>query len=156
MFLKLATNRQSDKAFLLTSEFCPQRVVCPCPWAILSYGKTLKMYIKSEFKKCFLKLATNGQNDKGFLLISKVCPQGVFCPAPGLYTCIKSLKICIKSDFVEIILKLALYGQRQWIFCPCRGFFHMVTMEKNTYKIGIQNIFFLNMQQMGKVIRAFC
>ena len=27
--LKLATNGQSDKAFLLTSGFCPQRVVCP-------------------------------------------------------------------------------------------------------------------------------
>ena len=34
IFLKLATNGQSDKACLLTSEFCPQRVVCPCPGAI--------------------------------------------------------------------------------------------------------------------------
>ena len=34
IFLKLATNGQSDKAFLLTSEFFPQRVVCPCPRAI--------------------------------------------------------------------------------------------------------------------------
>ena len=32
--LILATNVQSDKAFLLTSEFCLQRVVCPCPGAI--------------------------------------------------------------------------------------------------------------------------
>ena len=30
----------------------------------------------------FFKPATNGQNDKGFLLTSKVCPQGVFCPCP--------------------------------------------------------------------------
>ena len=34
IFFKLATNGQSDEAFLLTSEFCPQRVVCPCPGAI--------------------------------------------------------------------------------------------------------------------------
>ena len=34
VFLKLATNGQSDKAFLLTSELCPQRVVYPCPGAI--------------------------------------------------------------------------------------------------------------------------
>ena len=30
IFLKLATNGQSDKAFLLTLGFCPQRVVWPC------------------------------------------------------------------------------------------------------------------------------
>ena len=34
IFLKLATNGQSDKAFLLTSGFYSQRVVCPCPGAI--------------------------------------------------------------------------------------------------------------------------
>ena len=39
IFLKLATNGQSDKAFLLTSEFCPQRVVCPCPGAIYMWKK---------------------------------------------------------------------------------------------------------------------
>ena len=42
-FLKLATNGQSDKAFLLTSRFCPQRVVCPCPGAI---------YMSKNIKKC--------------------------------------------------------------------------------------------------------
>ena len=31
---KLATNGQSDKAFLLPSKLCPQGVVCPCPGAI--------------------------------------------------------------------------------------------------------------------------
>ena len=29
--LKLATDDQSDKKFLLTSELCPQRAVCPLP-----------------------------------------------------------------------------------------------------------------------------
>ena len=78
----------------------------------------------------FLKLATNGRSDKGFLLTSNVCPQGDFYPCPEAYTCIKSLKMCIKSDFEEMILKLATYGQRekafllsskfcpQWIVCP--------------------------------------
>ena len=37
--LKLQTNGQSDKTFLLTSGFCPQRVVCPCPGAIYT-GRT--------------------------------------------------------------------------------------------------------------------
>ena len=30
--------------------------------------------------------------DKAFLLTSKFCPLGAVCPAPGLYTCIKSWK----------------------------------------------------------------
>ena len=74
------------------------------------------MCIKSEFKEICLKLATSGRGDKGFLLTSKVCPQGVSALAPELYTCIKSLKMCIKSDFEEIILKLATYGQREKAF----------------------------------------
>ena len=69
------------------------------------------MCIKSEFKEICLKLATNGRSDKGFLLTSKVCPQGVFCPCPGLYTCIKSFKMYLKSYFKEIVLKLATNGQ---------------------------------------------
>ena len=39
-----------------------------------------------------LKLATNGQSDKGFLLTSKFVPKGLSAPALGLYTCIKALK----------------------------------------------------------------
>ena len=40
-----------------------------------------------------LKLAANGQSDKGFLLTSKnFVPKGLSAPALGLYTCIKELK----------------------------------------------------------------
>ena len=64
------------------------------------------MCIKSEFKEIYFKLATNGRSDKGFLLTSNVCPQGIFFAlAPGLYTCIKSFKMCLKSYFKEIVLK---------------------------------------------------
>ena len=69
-----------------------------------------EMYIKSDFKAFVFKPATNGQSDKGFVLTSKVCPQGLSALALGLYTYIESLKMCIKSDFEEIILKLAAYG----------------------------------------------
>ena len=91
---------------------------------------------KSELKEICLKLATNGRSDKGFLMTSKVCPQGFFSAlSPGLYICIKSLKMCIKSDFEEIVLKLATYWQRekafllsskfcpQWIVCLCPGLY---------------------------------
>ena len=42
IFFKLATNGQSDKKFLLTSKFCPEGVVCPCPRAIYMYKNHLK------------------------------------------------------------------------------------------------------------------
>ena len=38
----------------------------------------------------YLKLATDDRSDKKFLSTSKLCPLGAVCPAPGLYTCIKS------------------------------------------------------------------
>ena len=57
--------------------------------------KTLKMYIKSEFKEICLKLATNDRSDKGFLLTSKVCPQGVFCPYPGAIYMYKNHLKCV-------------------------------------------------------------
>ena len=65
----------------------------PCPGATYRW-KNKKICIKS--KMICLKLPTDGQNDKGFLLTSKVCPQGVFCPCPGavyMYTFKKSLNV---------------------------------------------------------------
>ena len=109
MFLKLATNGHWDKAFLLTSGRCPQRVVCPST-GLYTCGKHLKMCIKSEFRDLF---ETNGRSNKGFLLTSKVCPEGVSALVSGLYTGIESLKMYIKSDFEAIILELATYGQRE-------------------------------------------
>ena len=44
IFLKLATNDRSDKIFLLTSKFRPQRVVSPCPGAVYMYKIMKKMY----------------------------------------------------------------------------------------------------------------
>ena len=76
------------RAFLLTSKVCSQGVFCPCPGAIESF----KMFYKSYFKEIVLKLATNGQSNKGFLLISTFVPKGLSAPALGLCTCIKALK----------------------------------------------------------------
>ena len=52
------------------------------------------MCLKSYFKEIVLKLATNGQSDKGFLLTSTFVPNGLSAPALGLHvcTCIKALK----------------------------------------------------------------
>ena len=115
IILKLATYGQREKAFLLSSKFCPQWIVCPC-LGLYTYGETWKKCIYNwTSKQFFFKPATNGQSDKGFLLTSKVCPQGVVCPFPG-----------------------AIYVYK---------------IIKNVYKI---RFLFLNLQRMGKVIRAFC
>ena len=50
------------------------------------------MCLKSYFKKIVLKLATNGQSDKGFLFTSTFVSKELSAPALGLYTCIKALK----------------------------------------------------------------
>ena len=67
------------------------------------------MCIKSEFKEICLKLATNGRSDKGFLLTSKVCSQGVFLS--GAIYIYRTFKMCFKSYFKEIVLKHAANGQ---------------------------------------------
>ena len=52
--LKLATDDQSDKKFLLTSKHCP------LPRGYIHVLNHEKNCIKSEFEKIFFKLATNG------------------------------------------------------------------------------------------------
>ena len=47
-FLKLAANGKSDKAFLLTLGFCPQRVVGPSP------RKNIKKIAENENSKRFV------------------------------------------------------------------------------------------------------
>ena len=51
-----------------------------------------KTCLKSDFTEFVLKLATNGQSDKGFLLTSTFGPKVLSAPILGLYTCKKALK----------------------------------------------------------------
>ena len=75
MFLKLATNEQSDKAFLLKSKVCPQGVVCPCPGAIYMY-EIIKKWFKIRLQRDFFETLANDWSDK----TSKFCPFEVVCP----------------------------------------------------------------------------
>ena len=58
-YLKLATDEQSDKKFLLTSKLCPMGAVSPLPRGYIHVINHEKKYIKSDFKEISLKLATN-------------------------------------------------------------------------------------------------
>ena len=62
---------------------------------MLLYGKKGKTVDFSETMVVYdLKLATDDRSDKKFLFTSKLCPLGggggLYAPAPGPYTCIKS------------------------------------------------------------------
>ena len=106
------------------------------------------MCIISDFD--FFLLETNKQSDKGFLLTSKVCPNGLYALASGLYACKISLQMCIKPDFKDIILKLATYGQREkafllssklcpkFVVCPARGYIHVENMKKKRVEIVLK------------------
>ena len=58
------------------------------------------MGLKSDLKEIVLKLATDGQSDRGFPLTSIFVPKGLSAPALGLYTFIKALKY-IYQDHVS-------------------------------------------------------
>ena len=88
--------------------YCKVKFGLLCLW---EKGKT--MDFSETIVVCDLKLATDVQSDKKFLLTSKLCPFGAVCPlhpAPGLYTSIKSWKKLYKISFKEISLKLATNG----------------------------------------------
>ena len=47
IILKLETYGQREKAFLLSSKFCRQGVVCPCPGSVYIY-KSIKIYTRTR------------------------------------------------------------------------------------------------------------
>ena len=126
------------------------------------------MCIKSEFKEICLKLATNGQSDKGFLLTSKFCPQGVFCPCPGaiyMYKIIKNVykirfrrdhfetcNICAKRKGLSTVIKIL----SPMDCLPLPGAMYIWWNMKKMYIKSDFKAIFLNLQQMGKVISAVC
>ena len=143
----------------------------PLPWGYIyiHVEKHLKMHIKSEFKEIFLKLATNGRSGKSFLLTSKFLSQGFVCPCSGAIFMYKIIKKCVsnqnsKSPFWNLQQMVKVI----WAFCwrqnfvtrelsaPGFGLYTCMRILKNIYKIRLQSDFFLNLQQMVKMMRPFC
>ena len=96
-----------------------------------------KNVYKIGLQSFFFKLATNGQNDKGFVDIKSLSPRDCLGHAQGLYTYIKSLKMCLKSYFKEIVLKLATNEQSDkgfllslGVVCPCPGVYTCIKAFK--------------------------
>ena len=131
--------------FCWHKNFVPKGLSVPA-LGLYTFIKSFKMCLKSYFKEIVLKLATNGQNDMGFLLTSMFVPKGLlmfvpkglFAPALGLYTCIKALKyipgqVSVYRTAGPLVFKLATIGQSdqaflltsgfcpQRVVCPCPG-----------------------------------
>ena len=83
---------KEKRPFCCHQNFVPSGLSASSQGYIYIWWNMKKMYIKSDFKAIFLKPATNGQSDKGFLLTSTFVPKGLSAPALGLYTFIKALK----------------------------------------------------------------
>ena len=168
MFLILTLNGQSDKAFLLTSKFCPQGVACPSP-GLYTCGKKHKKYVENQSRKrFFLNLQQMVNVTRPFCWHQNFVPEGLSTLAPGLYTCGKTLKniykIRVERDFflnlqqmVKVIRSFCWHQNfdPNMLSAPARGYIHVEKHEKNVYKIRLQRDCFKT-QQMGKVIRAFC
>ena len=91
LFLNCQQMGKIVRNFCWHQNFVPKGLSVPA-LGLYTYIKSFKTCLKSYFKDIVLKLATNGQSDKGFLLTSTFVPKGLSAPALGLYTCIKALK----------------------------------------------------------------
>ena len=81
--------QQMDKMDKVIRNFCWHQNFAPKGLSVPALGlytciKSFKMCLKSYFKEIVLKLATNGQSDKGFLLTSTFVPKGLV-PLPWGY-----------------------------------------------------------------------
>ena len=88
---------------------------------------------KIRIQRDLFETCNKWSSDKGFLLTTKVCPQGVFCPCPGasnMYKIIKNVyKVRFRWDHFEtcniwakrkghsVVIKILFQG----VVCPCPG-----------------------------------
>ena len=79
------------RTFCWHLKFVPKGLSVPA-LGLYTCIKSFKMCLKSYFKETVLKLATNEQSDKGFLLTSTFVPTGLSAHTLERYTCIKALK----------------------------------------------------------------
>ena len=91
-----------QKVYVKIKSPTPGGMSAPYP-GLYTCMKSGKNIYKIRLQRYFLKLATNGQSDKAFLLTSEFFHKGLPVPAPGLCTCGKTLKnvytIRIQRDF---------------------------------------------------------
>ena len=83
---------KEKRPFCCHQNFVPNVLSAPAQGYIHVEKKHMKKKKKKKRVEIVLKLATNGQSDKGFLLTLTLVPKGLSAPALGLFTCIQALK----------------------------------------------------------------
>ena len=154
--LKLATDDQCDKKFLLTSKRCPLGMYAPLPRGYIHIlNKTRKLY-KIRLQRHFFETCNKWMKWQEISVDVKTLPPvGLPAPAPGLCNCIKSWKKnSLKSDFKEIFLKLIANDQwqdisvdikilsPQGLSSPDFGYIHLLNHEQMCIKSEVEEILF--------------
>ena len=167
-FWNLQQMGKVTRLFCWHQDFVHKGLSAPVP-GLYTCGKTLKNVYKI-WGRFVWNLQQMVKVIRAFCWHQKFVPKGFSALARGLYTCIKSLKMCIKSDFkrdhfetcniwakrkgLSVVIKLIL-SPMDCLSLP--GAIYIWWNRKKMYiKLDFKAIFFLNLQQMGKVIRAFC
>ena len=91
------------------------------------------------------------KEERPFCCHQNFVPNGLSAHARGYIHMVKHEKNVYISDFKAIFQNFVPNG----LSAHARGYIHMVKHEKNVYISDFKVIFF-NLQQIGKVIRAFC
>ena len=106
--LNLATNDRSDKMFMLTSKFCPQGIVSPCPGALYMCKIMKKNCIKSDYRVllCLPPHPPVGLGNILFLLWSSVH-----------LSVTKSCPLCNSKTVRDIFMKLYTNVKQQETTC---------------------------------------
>ena len=99
-FWNLQQMNEVARHFCWHQNFVPWGMSASTPGLYTCIKSWKKMYKIRLQRDCFLKLATNDQSDKMFLLTSKFRPKGNVSPCPGAIYMYKIMKkYCIKSGF---------------------------------------------------------
>ena len=122
--------------FCWNQNFVPRGLSVPA-LGLYTCIKSFKMCLKSYFKEIVLKLATNGQSDKGCLLISTFVPKGLYAPSLGLYTCIKAFRYIPGPG-----VRWAFRGQLVLWFCI------LLTVENLCFFFLLTDCMFCTMQNI--------
>ena len=77
IILKLATYGQREEAFLLSSKFYPQCIICPCP-GLYTCGKTWKNVYKIRLQRDCSKTCNKWSKWWGLSVDINICPGAIY------------------------------------------------------------------------------
>ena len=133
--------------FLVTSKFCSQGVVSPCPGTIYMYKIMKKLYKIRLQRDFFLNLWQMTEVTRGFCWHQNFVSWSWLPLTCSYIHLLNYEKMCIKSEVEEILFKLATNDHSDeafpltskfwlwWVVCPCPRamfyFFSSITTDFN-------------------------